>query len=122
MADAVKPGNSVMQCVNLRPSADSDGDTVLTPVGLPPKIAENAGRPLLEYVHDDGSVSLFTASGSRLMCVRDGAALSEMHTYERTPDGSWGARTGCHDDILMSRAIALYVIMVRRLSPAASAA
>ena len=53
---------------------------------------------------------------------RDSAALSEMHTYERTPDGSWGARRGCHDDILMSRAIALYVIMVRRLSPAASAA
>ena len=76
MADAVKPGNSVMQCVNLRPSADSDGDTVLTPVGLPPKIAENAGCPLLEYVHDDGSVSLFTASGSRLMCVRDGAVTT----------------------------------------------
>lgn len=55
--------------------------------------------------------------------VRDGAyvehdhgALDEMITYEQLPDGSWAARSGCHDDILITRAIALYVI-ARRPAP-----
>lgn len=61
---------------------------------------------------------------SNLQCmVRDGAyierdhqALDEMLTYEQQPSGSWGARSGCHDDVLMTRAIALYVI-ARRNKP-----
>lgn len=40
---------------------------------------------------------------------RDMAALDELLTYERRPDGSYAARIGCHDDLLMARAIALHV-------------
>ena len=57
--------------------------------------------------------------------VRDGGyiehdedALAELSTYEQRPDGSYGAKDGKHDDILMSRAIALWVAS----SPAAKAA
>lgn len=41
---------------------------------------------------------------------RDNRAIDEMLTYEQLPSGSWAARSGCHDDVLMTRAIALYVI------------
>ena len=72
-AAGMLPGNGVNACLNLRPGLDRTGRQVLTPVGLPREIARGAGRPLIEYIHsDDGSVSLFTASGNRLMCVRDG--------------------------------------------------
>ncbi len=39
----------------------------------------------------------------------DGDALDELLHYEALPDGSYAARRGCHDDMLMSRAIALWV-------------
>lgn len=40
---------------------------------------------------------------------RDDEAINELLTYESTPAGGFSARRGCHDDILMSRAIALHV-------------
>lgn len=40
---------------------------------------------------------------------RDDDAINELLTYEATPSGGFSARRGCHDDILMSRAIALHV-------------
>lgn len=40
---------------------------------------------------------------------RDEMALNEMMAYEKKPNGVYGARAGCHDDILMTRAIGLYV-------------
>ncbi|MDE6377489.1 MAG: hypothetical protein K2K72_01960, partial [Duncaniella sp.] len=40
---------------------------------------------------------------------RDPEALAELSCYELKADGSYGAREGKHDDILMSRAIALWV-------------
>lgn len=40
---------------------------------------------------------------------RDEEALAELSCYELKTDGSYGARDGTHDDILMSRAIALWV-------------
>ncbi|MBD5255661.1 MAG: hypothetical protein HDS53_06280 [Barnesiella sp.] len=49
---------------------------------------------------------------------RDHEACNEMATYELKESGNYGARQGCHDDILMTRAIALYVI--DSLPPAAS--
>lgn len=39
----------------------------------------------------------------------DSGACDELLQYEARPDGSYAARRGCHDDILMSRAIALWV-------------
>ena len=41
---------------------------------------------------------------------RDIGALEELLTYELQPDGGWCARSGCHDDMLVARSIALYVI------------
>lgn len=39
---------------------------------------------------------------------RDSAAVNEMLSYEQTPSGSYAARIGSHDDILMTRALALH--------------
>lgn len=41
---------------------------------------------------------------------RDEMALNELASYEKQRNGGYGARQGCHDDILMTRAIGLYVI------------
>lgn len=40
---------------------------------------------------------------------RDQEACNELSTYEHQAGGAYGARRGFHDDILMSRAIALFV-------------
>lgn len=45
---------------------------------------------------------------------RDSRACDEMLTYEQASDGSYAAKPGNHDDILMTRAIALYVASSRR--------
>lgn len=39
---------------------------------------------------------------------RDSGACDELATYERRSNGSYGAKNGCHDDMLMTRAMALY--------------
>jgi hypothetical protein len=39
---------------------------------------------------------------------RDVDALNELLTYEQTPNGSYAAKPGAHDDILMTRALALH--------------
>jgi len=41
---------------------------------------------------------------------RDNEACNELMTYERRPNGSYAARQGYHDDILMTRAIGLFVM------------
>jgi len=40
---------------------------------------------------------------------RDNMACDELLTYEQRQDGSYAAKPGCHNDILMSRAIAIYL-------------
>ena len=40
---------------------------------------------------------------------RDTGALNELISYQVRNNGSYGAREGCHDDMLMARAIALHV-------------
>ncbi|MDE6450384.1 MAG: hypothetical protein K2L41_09970 [Muribaculaceae bacterium] len=45
-----------------------------------------------------------------LLEERDQEACNEMNTYENLPNGSQGARQGHHDDILITRAIALAVL------------
>lgn len=51
---------------------------------------------------------------------RDAMACQEMSTYIQLPNGNYAARDGCHDDILMTRALALYAMpSVRKpLNPA----
>ena len=40
---------------------------------------------------------------------RNDLAIDEMLTYEKLSNGGYGATSGNHDDILMTRMIALYV-------------
>ncbi len=55
-------------------------------------------------------------------CVRDGGyverssvACDEMVTYEMKPNGRFGAKSGYHDDVLMTRAIGLSVLGTMRV-------
>lgn len=45
----------------------------------------------------------------RLWTERDRQVLDELLTYERKPNGAYGAIVGRHDDLLMTRAIGLHV-------------
>lgn len=45
-----------------------------------------------------------------LYTERDEACLDEYLSYERRQNGSFGAIAGCHDDLLMTRAIGLHII------------
>ena len=40
---------------------------------------------------------------------RDNEALDEARTYEQKKNGSYGAKEGRHDDIIMTRMIGIYV-------------
>ena len=44
-----------------------------------------------------------------LYTERDERCLNEMIVYERKPNGSFGAVSGAHDDLLMTRAIGLHI-------------
>ena len=44
-------------------------------------------------------------------------ACNEFTTYEQLPNGSFAAKLGHHDDILMTRAIALYVASTTPIAP-----
>lgn len=44
-----------------------------------------------------------------LYTERDEECLNEYLTYEQRPNGSYGAIPGCHDDLLMTRAIGLHI-------------
>lgn len=44
-----------------------------------------------------------------LYTERDEACLDEYLSYERRQNGSFGAIAGCHDDLLMTRAIGLHI-------------
>ncbi len=50
---------------------------------------------------------------------RDSAACDELLSYEHQPNGAYAARRGCHDDILMTRALALHALHTPPVSPAA---
>lgn len=50
-----------------------------------------------------------------LYVERDVDACNELLTYEQLESGAFAAREGCHDDILMTRAIGLYVIRSGRV-------
>lgn len=64
-----------------------------------------------------------------IAAVRDGGyiersseAVDELDCYERLPNGNYAARAGRHDDLLMTRAIALHVCREQpTLTPEASA-
>ncbi len=45
-----------------------------------------------------------------LLVERDADAVDEMRLYQKLPGGGEGAPPGCHDDMVMTRAIAAYVV------------
>ena len=53
--------------------------------------------------------SLVKALRDKLYIERDTRCLDEYLTYERKPNGAYGAITGKHDDLLMTRAIGLHI-------------
>lgn len=53
--------------------------------------------------------ALVKAVREGLYVERDCRAVDELIQYERKPNGSYGASIGCHDDILMTRAIGIYI-------------
>ena len=53
---------------------------------------------------------LMRAVRDNLYLEHDTEAINELSWYERKPSGGYGAVAGKHDDILMTRAIGLYVI------------
>lgn len=54
--------------------------------------------------------SLINAVRELTYIERDQEAINEMSTYERGPNGKFEAKKGHHDDIVMTRAIAMAVI------------
>ena len=61
--------------------------------------------------------SLVRAVRERLYIERDEDVLSEYLQYERKQNGSYGAITGCHDDLLMTRAIGLHICFTEMAQP-----
>ena len=61
--------------------------------------------------------SLIRAVREGLYIERSDAAVDEMLSYERRPNGSYGAIAGCHDDILMTRAIGLHIAFYEMDAP-----
>lgn len=53
--------------------------------------------------------TLVRAVRERLWTERDADCIDELKTYERKPNGAYGAIIGKHDDILMTRAIGLHI-------------
>jgi len=60
---------------------------------------------------------LIEAVRDGLYVESDTEACNELSTYEQLPNGSYTASAGHHDDILMTRAIALHIIRDRVLPP-----
>ncbi len=55
-----------------------------------------------------------------LYVERDSGCVDEYLTYERRPSGSYGAVTGKHDDMLMTRAIGLHICFNEMRAPRAT--
>lgn len=73
------------------------------------------GAPLKYGFHTNSATKPMIISGlvktirEGLYVERDEACLDEYLTYERRPNGSYGALPGHHDDLLMTRAIGLHI-------------
>lgn len=73
------------------------------------------GQPLKYGFHTNTATkpmviaSLVKAVREHLYVERDERALAELLQYEQRQNGSYGAIAGCHDDILMTRAIGIHI-------------
>ncbi|MBP3349619.1 MAG: hypothetical protein J6L03_03135, partial [Bacteroidaceae bacterium] len=73
--------------------------------GLPPRWGFHTNRKTKQTLVD----TMIAIVRSQSYIERNDLAIDEMLTYERRPNGSYEAIAGHHDDILMTRMIALYV-------------
>jgi hypothetical protein len=73
--------------------------------GLPPRWGFHTNRRSKQTLVDN----MIAVVRSQGYIERNDLAINEMLTYERLPNGGYGATSGNHDDILMTRMIALYV-------------
>ena len=97
--------NATYRNLYIRTSRDSSGDASHSArVGFHTNRSTKAAiiTNLIGYVRNCGYVE------------RDSDACNELATYELLPSGSYAAHKGFHDDMLMTRAIALYVIATMR--------
>ncbi|MDD7759520.1 MAG: hypothetical protein PT955_01790, partial [Bacteroidales bacterium] len=107
-----------IELVNARPTAD--GEIVVA--GVPETIAylspgdrflgcdRRANRTYYFVERDHQPMLLGYANVRDLRYIeRDNDAINEHLAYERKPNGSFGAKEGHHDDILMTRCIALSI-------------
>ncbi len=75
------------------------------------------GRPHKYGFHTNASTKPMVISNlvrvvrEGLYIERDEECINEYLTYERRPNGSYGAVTGKHDDMLMTRAIGLHICL-----------
>ncbi len=92
----------------MRESYDTVTQTRTTRVGFHTNRATKAMliAGLIEAVREDAYIEA------------DPEACNELLTYRTLPNGGYAAADGHHDDILMTRAIALHVIRSGQLSPA----
>lgn len=61
---------------------------------------------------------MIAAVRERRMVEHSHGALNELLTYRIYPNGTFGAQDGCHDDMLMARAIAMHAASLYRVSTA----
>ena len=88
-------------------------DNLYARAGSPEDIS--MGRPARYGFHTNANTkpliitNLMECIREGLYIERDGECLDEFLAYEQRPDSSYGAIPGCHDDMLMTRAIGLYI-------------
>ena len=99
--------NGVYQNLYRRPRLAQVGETLESRIGFHTNRATKSLiiTNLIAMVRDGGYVE------------RCNEACNELTTYEQLPNGTFAAKVGHHDDILMTRAIALYVAMTTQVSP-----
>lgn len=73
--------------------------------GLPPRWGFHTNRKTKQTIVD----TMIAIVRSQGYIERNDLAIDEMLTYERRPNGSYAATEGHHDDILITRMMALYV-------------
>ena len=99
--------NGVYQNLYRRPRLAQVGETLESRIGFHTNRATKSLiiTNLIAMVRDGGYVE------------RCNEACNELTTYEQLSNGTFAAKVGHHDDILMTRAIALYVAMTTQVSP-----
>lgn len=73
--------------------------------GLPPKYGFHTNKQTKGTLIDN----LVAAFRDNNFIEHDQDMMDESDQYERKDDGTYGAKDGCHDDVLMASAIGLYV-------------